>query len=371
MIGWRSAGVEVVPDRSGQGQHALGDADGDVLDALATMAFEIERAFESVVDRLEQLAHLLGVAVRRRGRARACGGAQQCVTVLGQVALEGAPGEPLSVISEIPACSMTSAASTSSIAAGTSRSPSCRVIDSNRTHVDYVSSEVMASRRRRLITVLSACVVAVVLVVWAAWTYLPRALGLCPFPVDPRAYEQQGCSLMQPGPGVTTFDQGLSWYRLPMPTDAQGVRFYIDPGAFNGGDAFFCASPTPRPRSPSSWRNSTPPSKTRAPRRCGTRSTAGNWSRGSSMTQADTRSMPTALRTTRTPAVAPSPSTRPRATRSSTSTPRAGDERTTASPAASIWHAFHAGQTFGRSLSCSGEANLTLRELRVVRSLGL
>ncbi|MBR7834420.1 hypothetical protein KDL01_14185 [Actinospica durhamensis] len=24
-----------------------------------------------------------------------------------------------------------------------------------------------------------------------------------------------------------------------MPTDAQSVRFYIDPGAFNGGDAFF------------------------------------------------------------------------------------------------------------------------------------
>jgi hypothetical protein len=77
-----------------------------------------------------------------------------------------------------------------------------------------------------------------VLAIWLAWTYLPRALGMCPFPVDPRAYFQQGCSLFQPGP-VTTLDQGLSWYRLSMPADAQGVRFFIDPGAFNGGDAFF------------------------------------------------------------------------------------------------------------------------------------
>lgn len=97
----------------------------------------------------------------------------------------------------------------------------------------------MASRRRYLICLWTACIVASIVAAWSVWTFLPRALGLCPFPVDPRAYHQQGCSLTQSGPGVTTFEQGLSWYRLPMPADAEGVRFYLDPGAFNGGDAFF------------------------------------------------------------------------------------------------------------------------------------
>jgi hypothetical protein len=101
-------------------------------------------------------------------------------------------------------------------------------------------------RRRRLITVLVACgLTATIGVVWAAWTYLPRALGLCPYPTDARAYAQHGCAVFQ-AVEVTTFDQGLEYYRLPMPADAQGVRFYIDPGAFNGGDAFylrFSASP--------------------------------------------------------------------------------------------------------------------------------
>lgn len=32
---------------------------------------------------------------------------------------------------------------------------------------------------------------------------------------------------------------GLHYYRVPMPADAQGVRFHLDPGAFNGGDAMY------------------------------------------------------------------------------------------------------------------------------------
>lgn len=101
-------------------------------------------------------------------------------------------------------------------------------------------------RRRRLITILVTCgLTATIVLGWEAWTYLPRALGLCPYRNDARAYAQHGCVLFE-NVTVTTFDQGLVYYHLPMPADAQGVRFYIQPGAFNGGDAFylrFAASP--------------------------------------------------------------------------------------------------------------------------------
>lgn len=79
----------------------------------------------------------------------------------------------------------------------------------------------------------------VIVALWAAFAYLPQALGACPaYPHDARAYAQPSCGLMD-GSQVTTFDEGLTYYRLPMPADAQGVRFFIDPGTFNGGDAFF------------------------------------------------------------------------------------------------------------------------------------
>jgi hypothetical protein len=49
------AGGTVVPDGGGQGEQTLGDAGGDAVDGAATVPFEIELAFEGVVDRLDQL----------------------------------------------------------------------------------------------------------------------------------------------------------------------------------------------------------------------------------------------------------------------------------------------------------------------------
>jgi hypothetical protein len=45
-----------VADRGGQGQDALGDADGDALDAVSVVEFQVELAFPGVVDRLDRLA---------------------------------------------------------------------------------------------------------------------------------------------------------------------------------------------------------------------------------------------------------------------------------------------------------------------------
>jgi hypothetical protein len=53
------AGAVVVPDRGGQGECALGDADGDALEAVRAMLFKVELALEGVVDRLDELAHRL------------------------------------------------------------------------------------------------------------------------------------------------------------------------------------------------------------------------------------------------------------------------------------------------------------------------
>jgi hypothetical protein len=49
------AGVVVVPDRSGQGEDALQDAGGDAGDGASVVVFEVELAFECVVDGLDDL----------------------------------------------------------------------------------------------------------------------------------------------------------------------------------------------------------------------------------------------------------------------------------------------------------------------------
>jgi len=70
--------------------------------------------------------------------------------------------------------------------------------------------------------------------------------GICPYPRDSRAYAQHGCVTSYIA-GATTLNAALSHYDVPMPTSASEVRFYLDPGAFNGGDAFylkFSATPT-------------------------------------------------------------------------------------------------------------------------------
>src|SRR3954464_9540976 len=53
----RLAGVPVVPDRGGQGEDALQDPDGDAGDGPAAVLFEIELAFEGLVDRFDALPY--------------------------------------------------------------------------------------------------------------------------------------------------------------------------------------------------------------------------------------------------------------------------------------------------------------------------
>jgi hypothetical protein len=53
------ASVVVVPDGGGQSEDALQDAGGDTLDGAAAVAFQVELAFEGVVDRLDPLAQRL------------------------------------------------------------------------------------------------------------------------------------------------------------------------------------------------------------------------------------------------------------------------------------------------------------------------
>jgi hypothetical protein len=87
---------------------------------------------------------------------------------------------------------------------------------------------------------LTACAVLAGAVVWASWPDLLRAAHLCPYPDDPRSYAREGCGLFaESDSNATTLSSALSYYRVPMPADAQDVRFYLDPGAFNGGDTFF------------------------------------------------------------------------------------------------------------------------------------
>ena len=49
-------GLPVVPDGGGHGQQPLGDAGPDSCGGPAAVAFEVELAFEGVVDRLDPLA---------------------------------------------------------------------------------------------------------------------------------------------------------------------------------------------------------------------------------------------------------------------------------------------------------------------------
>jgi len=48
----RLAGVVVVPDRCGQGEQALQDPNADAVDGAPAVVFQVELAFEGVVDGL-------------------------------------------------------------------------------------------------------------------------------------------------------------------------------------------------------------------------------------------------------------------------------------------------------------------------------
>src|SRR5215216_7233708 len=53
----RLSGTPVVPDRGGQGEHALQDPYDNTGHGASAMLFEVELAFEGFVDRLDALPH--------------------------------------------------------------------------------------------------------------------------------------------------------------------------------------------------------------------------------------------------------------------------------------------------------------------------
>src|SRR5205809_2279769 len=84
----------VVPDGDGQGQQPLGDAGVDARGGPAAVAFQVELAFEGVVDRLDPLADpadgpMAGCLVAAVGTDHAQ------PEPAGDQVLELAPGEPL------------------------------------------------------------------------------------------------------------------------------------------------------------------------------------------------------------------------------------------------------------------------------------
>jgi hypothetical protein len=129
--GDRGAGLVVVPDRGGHGQDALGDADGDSLEGAAAVGFQVELAFEGVVDRFDELADGLEQRLAVPGGLVLAGGPQQCVPLAARSAWVWRPAKPLSVIRIRPGRLAASWGSTSSMAVSTSRSP---ILGSARAH---------------------------------------------------------------------------------------------------------------------------------------------------------------------------------------------------------------------------------------------
>jgi hypothetical protein len=67
----------------------------------------------------------------------------------------------------------------------------------------------------------------------------------CNYPSDPRSYGPEPCWgwYVQ---GATTFQGALGHYGVTLPAHATGIRFYLDGGAFNGGDGFYVRFNAPR-----------------------------------------------------------------------------------------------------------------------------
>src|SRR5260221_6762032 len=90
------AGAVVVPDRGGQREDSLQDADEDSRRGVAAVSFEVKLSFEGVVDRLDDLAEGseelrarpfgLGLAGRaQQGQAGAGQGGLEVIDVVGPV----------------------------------------------------------------------------------------------------------------------------------------------------------------------------------------------------------------------------------------------------------------------------------------------
>src|SRR6266567_3423979 len=85
----RLPGGVVVPDRGGQGEDALQDADGHAAGGVATVLFQVKLAFERVVYRFDDLTQWLEEAGAGPGGLALAGGPQQLDPRAGHGRLEG------------------------------------------------------------------------------------------------------------------------------------------------------------------------------------------------------------------------------------------------------------------------------------------
>jgi hypothetical protein len=82
------AGGAVVPDRGGQGEQALRDADGHPGHAAAAVQLQVQLALEGVVDRFDELADRCQQLLAGTGCAVAVGRAHQLHTAGVQAVIE-------------------------------------------------------------------------------------------------------------------------------------------------------------------------------------------------------------------------------------------------------------------------------------------
>src|ERR1044071_6604008 len=87
--GWL-AGAVVVPDRCGQCQDALQDADPDAGWGVSAVLYEVELTFEGVVDRLDDLPQRLEEPAVGSGFFALAGGAEQLEAGVGDLRLQTA-----------------------------------------------------------------------------------------------------------------------------------------------------------------------------------------------------------------------------------------------------------------------------------------
>ena len=79
----------VAPDRGGHRDNALGDAGTDPGGGASLVAFEVELAFEGLVDRFDDLTQRFEEPGACTGCFAFAGGPQQIDAVLGEGGLEG------------------------------------------------------------------------------------------------------------------------------------------------------------------------------------------------------------------------------------------------------------------------------------------
>src|SRR3954449_9523175 len=88
-------GAAVVPDGGGECEQALGDAGGHAGQAASAVQFQVQLAFQGVVDRLDQLADGFQQRLPGAGHTVAVGGAEQVGSAGVQVGVEFGGGVAL------------------------------------------------------------------------------------------------------------------------------------------------------------------------------------------------------------------------------------------------------------------------------------